>query len=82
MKNLERVVLRQSQNVSSEKKQPIKIVSDNSVSVVKRPSPVYEKQVNRTNAELRNTKKIVQVISKEYLKISTENYLKILEYSN
>ena len=60
IRNLERAVIRQPNHPHDKGK--ISPDHKTSVVVVKKPSPGLEKQIHRTNAELRNTKKIVQVI--------------------
>ena len=86
MRNLERAIIRQSPNKASDnskiapnQQQAVKttVSPDNkqqATVIVKKPSPGLEKQIHRTNAELRNTKKIVQVgMSRKKKKASRVN---------
>ena len=73
MRNLERAIIRQSPNKATDSSKVVPnqqhagkttVSPDNkqqATVIVKKPSPGLEKQIHRTNAELRNTKKIVQV---------------------
>ncbi|XP_075246183.1 uncharacterized protein LOC142339797 isoform X2 [Convolutriloba macropyga] len=74
MRNLERAIIRQSPNKATDSSKVVPnqqhagkttVSPDNkqqATVIVKKPSPGLEKQIHRTNAELRNTKKIVQNI--------------------